>query len=366
MGNDGSETAIWLGAGASYGSQCNNIEGRPPVTGSFFADPSVQRLLQSYPVLHALWEVFEKPDDLEDFWQRLDVGYNSPERLPACDISRLATRLRDSPSLPCADDARKTYYTAFVGKLPSQPTVETYRRAVAVAGWEIKHLLVKLLDRRHYDLTLHEQLFKTIEEPFAVLTFNYDTIAEQALEKQGFGRRYEPAENCGQIFVSKPHGSIQWEWRKFPHEFVQGPTLHDVGSYGVMFGQSRGRFTREPLLVGLRTKRELVGQDSSDAVNCFWEARLAEAKDLLTSAGRVIVIGFSFQEADSYLRDRLSAKQIGSRKRILLCDRKTDDDAKDLLSTTLKRFFDTDDVTPHWSGFDSSFIGALNTWKVQA
>lgn len=356
------ETVIWLGAGASYGSQIGKIPRSPPMAPDFFSDSSVQERLTRYPVLNDLWRIFGRPPNLENFRQRIDEGWNSPDHLPACDIGFLDRRLRDSVFLHDADAERKAYYEKSVASLLSPPTMGTYLRAIAVAGWELKHLLVGLLGRGDYDLALLRDLFKAVRGRFAILTFNYDAIAEQALAKAGLGFRYELGKDNA-ILVSKTHGSIQWEWRKPMVEFIRGVSLGPPPRFGMVLDWPGTSYFRDSLLIGLRTKRELTGQDTSDAVNRFWEERLSEASRLLSSARRVVIIGFSFQEADSYLWDRLSAKQLGGGKRVLFCDDRRAGQMRDDFRSRIRRFFESDDITFYWGGFDKEFINKMSRWS---
>ncbi len=111
------DTVIWLGAGASCGSQLGKIEHPLPVTPSFFSDGLVQELMPRYPVLDYLWRVFGRPTNLEHFWRDLDDGCNKPSLLPACDVATLERQLRDALFLPDAEGPRKEYYRVYVEQL---------------------------------------------------------------------------------------------------------------------------------------------------------------------------------------------------------------------------------------------------------
>lgn len=360
------DTVIWLGAGASRGSQIGRIEHPLPVTDSFFSNGLVQELMPRYPALDYLWGVFGRPSNLEHFWRGLDDGCNEPSLLPACDVAALEERLRDGPLLPDAEAARKEYYRCYVEQLTQRSSsIETYINGVFVAGWELKHLLVRRLDLADLELELHDRLFRAIRGTFGVVSFNYDIIAERALTKVGLGFTYEATKPTSAVLVAKPHGSIQWEWLKPSDAFIRVPTMRAEQDYGVVEkpGEVPKRlFFRDPLMIGLRTKRELTGEDAVNKVNRFWDNILSETREILQSASSVVIIGFSFQEADSYLWDTLSATRIGRGKRVLVCDRKAEGPEREEYIGKVKRFFGTEDVTPYWGGFDEGFIARLSAW----
>lgn len=349
---NGVKTVIWLGAGASYGSQLKTRAKAPPLTQTFFKDSSVQVLMPLYPVLTGVWQAFGRPSDLESFWQDLDKGFDSPNSLPSCNIDDLVERLRQSVTLLYATEERRNYYHYYLDRLSVDPPAN-YKKAVAVAGWELKLLLIDLLNQVDWDLTLHQHLFGSVRGPFSLVTFNYDTIAEQALERIGFGFTYEEPRN-GCVVVSKPHGSIQWNWRKPSNEFFKLRTKTSQSAFGI----TRDDVFQDPLMIGLRTKRELTGEDTSEAVNRFWSEPLAQARTLLQDARRVIVVGFAFQEADKYLWDELSARKVGAGKVIHVCDKKSASDRGSLVAK-ITRFFETPYVTAFWEGFTEEFVATL-------
>jgi len=314
------DTLLWLGSGFSLGSQ-GQTENQPPLGRSFFSNPRVQRLLRRYRVLHRLWEVGGEPQDLEQFWVGLDRAFNQNARVGREEEKRIQDLLTQSKEDPAHPELGPYYDLYLSGSTPSS-------RAQAVAGFELKCLLQDLLFVPPPETILLARLWKGLSLPLAIVTFNYDLFVEHTLPRS---YSYEPVQDAEAVEIVKLHGSVQWYHNKFcdrqgPCQFcwADGPRPLNIGHEreasraSASYDQTVLRL-RDPLMIGLREKREFARDEGAEVIRDHFTGLLRRTNRLLQQAERVLIIGFSFSAADDYLWENLSSEKLGMRKPFVCC-----------------------------------------------
>ncbi len=352
---------FWTGTGFSYGSQ-NEEHNRPPLGENFFAYSQVRTRIQCYPVLAKTWEIYGSPKNLEKFWWDLDTHFNEAKSFTDRQQAQLKKCLAIGVEKPVSKglkDYYQLYNEGFKGDISS--------RIRAVAGFELKALLIDVLKGpEEKKLLLH--LWRAIPCAFRILTFNYDLFAERTLAKVKRVYAYKPTLQESTVDCLKLHGSLQWVhkksslregpdkfcWRDRDGKLTRKLGLKVIAPSGRFVGDKF--YLNDPLIIGLRQKREFTIEEQNPLVRNFFGSLLSDSQVILREARKVIVIGFSFQEADKYLWDNLSEKQVGGGKRLLCCymsQYRTTRDRK--YEERVQNFFGTDgDFCP--LGFSRGFV----------
>jgi hypothetical protein len=189
------------------------------------------------------------------------------------------------------------------------------------------------------------------------VTFNYDLYAECSLACDRRGYSYRPSLAPEIVDIFKLHGSIQWSHRKYcdrdgdcrfcwasdgqcPLGICESLVCDAPRSW---FGERcHGKpcfHLIDPVMVGLRKKREFGRGEGDPAIRGLFGRLLRDSQEALSAADRVVVIGFSFSKADDYLWCNLSAKQTRPPKQLLCCYFSQDRDRDREYETWVQEFF---------------------------
>ena len=319
----------WSAARFSHGSQLSK-QTQPPWGFNFFASKAVRKRLADYPVLHNTWKRYGSKKNLEHFWDKLDRDFNNAKRFSGSHQSELKESLIAVANRP-AHNSLKAYYKFYMDRF----NTDASRSARAVAGFELKALLLDVLLGGPKENKLLFFLWRAMECPFRILTFNYDLYAEISLYKTGRQLAYEPTLSAATVDCLKPHGSLQWVHRKYALRDGQFTPWYNVDKklartltfkpltpssyFGRDPGNRRCLYLNDPLMIGLRQKREFTRKERNPLVRQFFSNLLRDSQEMLKDAEKIIVIGFAFEKNYHYLQGNLSGKQTGCSKRLLCC-----------------------------------------------
>lgn len=311
---------VILGSGATYGTirECPTAEG--------FGRELTQRRpdwRETYPALckavDDLWpEKHPSRDDwnLADLWMRIDYYAKLSPALGASDYGGQAScELRK---------AVLDVYGEFARKRTAQMSKETR------------------------PFTLRE-ILRELEEGDALVSFNWDVVAETILES--LSRRSVQAPypfGRGAIRLIKPHGSVSWRHRLGAGvEFQRSdgtPRSIPMSPDEVILGSV------EPFILGavpikselIREVQQRYGTNAYEVVVGQWRAFV----EALRGADRVVVVGYRFPEEDGYGRFLVREALVGrGRGRpVTVQYYAKDGDCKGKLRSVLKEIFGlTDD-----------------------
>lgn len=265
-------TAFFLGAGCSYGT-LEHRENRFPPIGRDFGPEITKRVADwpiQYPELAKVAEHLRKP-------------------LPEAGLEQIWT---------CID-----YHAKFSGAFEigwdSTPVVRELKSALLVLyGPTCDDEADKLTVIDSYSLG---RIVQEIKPQDTLISFNYDTLVERLARQRGINLRHglgSPRED--EVRFAKPHGSASWNQRNLGDDLTDGPpALKSFDPREALLGNI------DPLLLGaVPMKSELIREVQHcyhvprvfDVVLCQWRI-VAEA---LREADRVVVLGYSFPQEDSY------------------------------------------------------------------
>jgi len=245
--------------------------------------------------------------------------------LAACDVaweSAKGANERDMESLPRA-----------VGALSTMSSLQ-----YLIAGVLFELQREAIVQRE----SLHDQLFATMAEGDVVISYNYDLIADSALQKAGLSTsaNYQVvfeksvkgadfggatlidycAEQAGPVDLLKLHGSLNWLQLK--HEEANPLAESQFSKHPVFFLADAFSVNVPPSAFGWGFSLDHAGSGSNRSVELtpmivpptfdkaeVWRSRggslrrlWAAAKAALTAADRVVVIGHSLSVADYQTR----------------------------------------------------------------
>lgn len=357
-------TLLWLGSGFSLGSQCIS-KNQPPLGRSFFSNEYVKERLPDYRILHKLyqlWERQEKPDDLEEFWVRMDKDYNKEIQMNPEEEKHFEDIFLESKEFSVNPDIKDYYDLYNSGSTAS-------KRVLVAAGFELKCLIQDVLGKGPTERDLLEEFWHIVDRPLAILTFNYDLFVEHTLP---WSYSYDNQKNNNLSEIIKLHGSVNWYHHKFCDRYGQNQFLWADNQEGLSispqldfkpvsaFYDSQYLHLRDPLMIGLREKREFSGEEKASTVRNFFTNLLKRSQKLLKEAECVLVIGFSFSKADDYLWDNLSYEATGNSKDFLCCHF-TESNEYDEYENKVKKFFGKDGEF-YKNGFNRDFLYKLKNW----
>lgn len=150
------------------------------------------------------------------------------------------------------------------------------------------------------------------------ITFNYDTVLEEALADLGVGYDYclhggglnrsVPKNGDKHVRVLKLHGSVNWGRGKRTKGGSEKRSISEFKSYKEVFDAGK-----TPELIA-PTWRKIFGSH----LHSVWD----EAIDVLGGATRVVVIGFSIPSTDAHIKYLLAGglQENISLKKFIFCD----------------------------------------------
>lgn len=152
-----------------------------------------------------------------------------------------------------------------------------------------------------------ERLIGALTPGDALVTLNYDTLAESALDRSGLSWRYAGTTDPATITVSKPHGSLNWSWTpgSVPvhrrHWTWVAPGPDPVGSLADRplgfhdWGVSKDG---DSALIVAPTRRKLTAAQ-------FLQSQVAEAIVALAESEVLVIVGYSLPQHDDLVATAL-------------------------------------------------------------
>lgn len=238
------------------------------------------------------------------------------------------------------------YYTEYFYRDPVSRS--HYKYLFMFAEWELKKLVSDKLGcvADNSILLKYRSLIEKInkiaqEKVHAYISFNYDTLIEQALN----GFVYLGPDNrshlnnylsVGLIPFLKPHGSLNWllklgqekgEGDLKPFEVNQIDRL--ITSCEMGFHSSD---LYQPAIISMVGSKQEQAPFSYGEVNVlnhmFSEIILRSVSDVIKDAEQLVIIGYSFPLTDGYVKNALAKAIPGKIKKILLITKPEGDDAE--------------------------------------
>lgn len=182
-----------------------------------------------------------------------------------------------------------------------------------VAGWELRCLL-----QTCFSISARPRAcrpYQTVLPPGAsttIISFNYDTLAEQHLTSMGRLWTYGMLTSEGEVRILKPHGSVNLTHVRDGNSdsLLLGLQLstRDMGYQGTRFVQN--------LVVGLRDKTEHTADEPSDVIRRHFHTVLEACEAALRGAATLLIVGYSFPAADTTFLDvaarAFAGRDVGS------------------------------------------------------
>lgn len=335
---DGDKVVFLLGAGASAPSGI----------------PEVNDLLPE------LWKRARKigRDDLDKLavWCDERRIVNIEDLLTAAYISNFTATNRGITSL-------LGYFLFSIGRGPEEEEYVSYRRRPIMSQVDVSSIgfLQETLQTLFGLLTstmisaspnaVHEAIVEFIDKhpDTSIITTNYDGCMDEALLKHSLQIRGTIAEhekdNSKAIELIKMHGSINWaycescqEVREFDLLKMKETYEKDILSYPVIGICKNCKGTRRPLLVPPLSFKFLMFPNLVD----IWNS----ARQTIEAARYLIVVGYSFSEADTYITKIIShSMSMNHSQRMIIVDTN-----QNLVPTLRERF------SSHIDGFDTRRI----------
>ncbi len=329
MSDSNGATVVIVGTGASIGSGYKRCGHTLPGDRGFFGNPVVRELLGSgrYPALQLMLESFPKLHPmgldsvgLEEVWTFLEFAgkeflresvdfrlerdkwleaIRRPE-LQADDEHCLCKRYREDQTIPPSDRID----------------------LLLLAGWDLRRLLSRVYD----DLTPphgtlpsydHANRYRALLDKFQIdkndsrifISLNYDTVLEHALNEAQILWHYSHvhtrfSRDPHSIRILKPHGSLNWRFRgnEPPVEIETDYTLTPIACRSY----EENRFEEAMIIPPTQIKQAImVAETQPPELVQLFRAIWREAVDVLATASRVFVIGYSFPPTDLHLHTLL-------------------------------------------------------------
>ena len=297
-------------------------------------------------------------ESLENAWSEIDDNYNLPKVvLTTEEIKKVLQEFENrAASEEKLGEYPRYYSTYFHTTTPRTP----HNWLFLFAGWELRKLMLRVLNVRAQSKSLgpYNKLFESArreDESFKVVSFNYDTLAEQALRSY----RYYPFKESDEHEVLKPHGSLNWR-HTFPAD--RPDSIDVVNSLSVdELGFDETNCLVQHSIIGLtRAKREFGPLEESSAIRFYYPRILDRSAALLASAASLYIIGYSFPLADAHLRTILNKARRQRQgqepyKRIVYVIKDNETKNKPLYKSRIARLFGTpeDRVEVLMNGFDN-------------
>lgn len=295
-------------------------------------------------------------ESLENAWSEIDDNYNrSKVVLTTAEIKAVLQEFEDRAG---KESGRvPTYYWTYFNKDRTFRTPHNY--LFLFAGWELRKLMLTVYNAslRPASAQPYNKLFKRVSEQddsFAVISFNYDTVAEQALTVY----RYYPFKESNGYEFLKPHGSLNWK-HVIPNDRTDSISAVDNLSVEDL-GFSETECLIQHSIIGLtRTKREFRPLEESTAVSFYYPRILDRSAVLLSRADSLYIIGYSFPLGDAYLRailTKLRQQRRKSYERIVYVVRDSKSKNKLLYKKRIARLFNTEEprVEVLMNGFENA------------
>jgi len=264
---------------------------------------------------------------LEVFWNEIDEHYNYRKSILTTEMTDSVTR--SFLSLAEKENKEPLYFRKYAAESTLRSAQEYF---FIFAGWQLRKKVAEtygyIADRttlENYRLLLKK--IKSVGEcdfP-TIVSFNYDTLPEQAWEAYHYWGLHDLNYRNEQINIIKPHGSVNWLHRQEEVIIEQALPIppEKVGYYGDQLQQHS--------LIGLvANKREFDKKPDQDPlVAALYSYRLVECiKRALKKAEHLIVIGYSFPITDTYMKKIILDAGLGRLKKITFVSKMQKEEAQ--------------------------------------
>lgn len=243
---------------------------------------------------------------LEDAWKRIDLAWKEQvfpgvtRKVNPLDMAHRRRVWELAETEQRRETAEPWYYRKQV-QSARQAQWSTEQFLSVAAGWELRRLIQRYMaipgDAAR--CAPYRSLLEQARPLGSVLSFNYDTLAEQCLDAGEQPWTYDIPSGVGTIGVLKPHGSVNCTHvREGEEDQIRHNVrlrLEDMGYQGKRFVQN--------LVVGLRVKTEHTSIEPSDAIRLHFQRILNASEVALREAQCVFVVGYSFPSADTTFLD---------------------------------------------------------------
>jgi SIR2-like domain len=246
--------------------------------------------------------------NLETAWRTIDLAWNERQMMgirQSVEPLDAAQRLRVWQLARAEQDRERAepfyYRTQIAGARRDQWSTEQFLSAAA--GWELRRLIQEKLAicRNPSWSTPYVRVLGALglDSRDSVVSFNYDTLVEQCLDRDHKHWTYDIQSGLRRIAVLKPHGSVNWT------QVIDGKGDHIRLGLQLpprRMGYKGGRLIQN-LVVGLRDKTEHTQAESSDKVRSHFQVILDACEAALRTSRRLFVVGYSFPRADTTFLD---------------------------------------------------------------
>lgn len=211
------------------------------------------------------------------------------------------------------------YYAKLQLALPSKPWVkegpEMKKAILAVYGTRCDHQAAHVAPTA----TLASLLNREMQPGDALVSFNYDTIAERVAAKGPLRIRVPAHAGTNDVSLVKPHGSASWTLNRASRSVTShandgSPLISSLSANDV-------DQNREPLVLGaVPLKSELIKEvqaytpDVFTVISAQWECLVRALRE----AGKLVVVGYSFPPEDHYGRFLLQEGIRGRRNKLAI------------------------------------------------
>jgi len=298
-----SKVLLIVGAGLSQGSLGlpadkdfldRNIR---EIEDNFFLCLALEKL---YPRRGMHWKDFR----LEIVWSEIVGNQKNPKIvLMPNEIENIYNKLKSLARSEQITKQKRTYYSYF--QYENDVSKTPYEYLFEFAEWELTKLVQKTFTRTlpAEKKGIYQQLIEHcvgVGNSLEIVSFNYDTLIEQALDKFYYSSFTIPPEG---IKVIKPHGSINWyqdinlEYPSEPEELVSTSDLSLDD-----FGFEKNRFYKHGI-VGLIDKKF----EKRTARRSNFEIGLSDLRSSIEQSDSIFIVGYSFPSGDRHIRGMLRA-----------------------------------------------------------
>lgn len=243
---------------------------------------------------------------LEIVWSEIDANYNSPKFiLKPNEIEEIYSTLKRLAEEELRGNLESKYYSVYQYQDPTNRT--PYQYLFMFAGWELKKIIYKTYTQilKEEQKKLYEKLIEFCvreSDCVEIISFNYDTLIEQALERY----HYEVIDNPKKdgIKIIKPHGSVNWLQIDKPSNQSQNIISCDKPLDLIHMGYKETGFF-QPALVGLIDRKPEYEIDRG-----IYKSLGIAIEHSLMDADRVVVVGYSFPSGDRHIKGILKEAKV--------------------------------------------------------
>ncbi len=334
-----SNVVLILGAGCSAGSVGLPVDKdflrRTANSKKYFLQKALNKLYQPDGVSDYHWSSYR----LEIAWSEIYANQKTPKIiLKPEEIEEIYQQLRQYADDERNEKRKKKYYSFF--QYDDEQSRSPYEYLFKFAEWELRTTVFEECNKKLPDdkKHLYEKLLeycKALGDKLEIVSFNYDTLIEEALQNCYYLGLEDKSEGLG---IVKPHGSVNW--------MRMGPRMDWNSSYSLVDFGYENNILCEPLLLGLIDKKQDALKDFenfpfSEILKCMhqslWEAHV------------VVIIGYSFPTGDRHVRNILKKVKSNRKNRdlplekIIMVSHSQDSEVNNIKADLRELFYINDD-----------------------